>query len=144
LLLINHEANLNARDADGGTPLHWAASSRSDVAKALIIAGATLNIKDSSGLTPLDYVNDEARVLLSKKGAKLGSQFVMLEYNLDKHELIVLGAAGETYQIQYSTNHNTEKSWPPSQLTEQRQSPNKLGQAIIPTEIFRLNGIKYD
>ena len=104
LLLIDQKANLNARDADGSTPLHWAATSRSDVAKVLIMAGATLNIKDSSGLTALDYANDESRVLLSKKGAKLGSQLVMLEYNLPNHALIVLGVAGETYAIEYSAD----------------------------------------
>ena len=103
-LLIDHEANLNARNADESTPLHWAASSRSDVAKALIMAGATLNIKDSSGLTALDYANDESRILLSKKGAKLGSELVMLQYYLAKHELIILGVSGETYEIQYSTD----------------------------------------
>ena len=103
-LLIDSEANLNVKDADGSTPLHWAASSRFDVAKALIIAGANLDIKDSSGLTPLDYANDESRVLLSKKGAKLGSQLVMLEYNLAIHALIILGVAGETYAIEYSAD----------------------------------------
>lgn len=104
LLLIDQEANLNARDADESTPLHWAVSSRSDVAKALIMSGAKLNIKDSSGLTPLDYANDESRVLLLKKGAKLGSQLVMLEYNLANHALIILGVTGETYAIEYSAD----------------------------------------
>jgi len=104
LLLIDQEANLNARDADESTPLHWAVSSRSDVAKALIMSGAKFNIKDSSGLTPLDYANDESRVLLLKKGAKLGSQLVMLEYNLANHALIILGVTGETYAIEYSAD----------------------------------------
>ena len=103
-LLIYSKANLNVKDADGSTPLHWAASSRSDVAKALIIAGANLNIKDSSGLTPLDYANEESKVLLSEHGAKLGSQLVMLEYNLANQELVILGVVGEIYAIEYSAD----------------------------------------
>jgi len=110
MLLIDSEANLNVKDADGSTPLHWAASSRPDVAKALIIAGANLNIKDSSGLTPLDNANDESRVLLSKEGAKLGNQLVMLEYDLANRELIIHGVAGETYAVESSTDlRNWEK-----------------------------------
>jgi ankyrin repeat protein len=104
LLLIDQEANLNARDADESTPLHWAVSSRSDVAKALIMSGAKLNIKDSSGLTPLDYANDESRVLLLKKGAKLGSLLVSLEFDLAKSQLMIRGVAGATYEIQYSAD----------------------------------------
>ena len=103
-LLIDSEANLNVKDADGSTPLHWAASSRFDVAKALIIAGANLDIKDSFGLTPLDYANDESRVLLSRKGAKSGSQLVMLEYNLANRELVIHGVAGEAYAVEYSAD----------------------------------------
>ena len=103
-LLIYSKANLNVKDADGSTPLHWAASSRSDVAKALIIAGANLNIKDSSGLTPLDYANEESKVVLSEHGAKLGSQLVMLEYNLPNQELVILGVVGEIYAIEYSAD----------------------------------------
>jgi len=104
MLLIDSEANLNVKDADGSTPLHWAASSRPDVAKELITAGANLNIKDSSGHTPLDNANDESRALLLKKGAKMGNQLVMLEYDLVNRELIINGVAGETYSIEHSIN----------------------------------------
>ena len=104
MLLIDSEANINVKDADGSTPLHWAASSRPDVAKELITAGANLNIKDSSGLTPLDNANDESRALLLKKGAKMGNQLVMLEYDLVNRELIINGVAGETYSIEHSIN----------------------------------------
>ncbi len=104
MLLIDSEANINVKDADGSTPLHWAASSRADVAKELITAGANLNIKDSSGLTPLDNANDESRALLLKKGAKMGNQLVMLEYDLVNRELIINGVAGKTYSIEHSIN----------------------------------------
>ena len=104
MLLIHSEANLNVQDADGSTPLHWAASSRPDVAKELITAGSNLNIKDSSGLTPLDNANDESRALLLKKGAKMGNQLVMLEYDLVNRELIISGVAGKTYSIEHSIN----------------------------------------
>ncbi len=54
--LINRGANVNAKDKDGKTPLHYA--SRSDhhlgMVKYLISKGADIDVKDNSGRTPED------------------------------------------------------------------------------------------
>ena len=103
-LLIENKANLRTKDLDGATPLHWAASSRADVATVLVLAGAPINSRDASGSTPLDYTIDEIKNFLIKKGAKLGSLLVSLEFDLAKSQLMIRGVAGTTYEIQYSTD----------------------------------------
>ena len=103
-LLIENKANLRTKDLDGATPLHWAASSRADVATVLVLAGAPINSRDASGSTPLDYTNDETKNFLIKKGAKLGSLLVSLEFDLAKSQLMIRGVAGATYEIQYSAD----------------------------------------
>ena len=103
-LLIENKANLRTKDLDGATPLHWAASSRADVATVLVLAGAPINSRDASGSTPLDYTIDEIKNFLIKKGAKLGSLLVSLEFDLAKSQLMIRGVAGTTYEIQYSAD----------------------------------------
>ena len=103
-LLINNGANLAAKDSDGATPLHWAVSSREDVSRVLIDAEAPINAKDASGSTPLDYASNNLQAFLIKKGAKLGRELVLINYNPTKHELVISGMAGAIYELQYSSN----------------------------------------
>ena len=103
-LLINNGANLAAKDSDGATPLHWAVSSREDVSRVLIDAEAPINAKDASGSTPLDYASNNLQAFLIKKGAKLGRELVLINYNSTKNELVISGMAGAIYELQYSSN----------------------------------------
>jgi len=54
-LLLEHSADVNARDDDGWTPLHFAAyNDHVDVAELLLRHGADAGARDNEGLTPLD------------------------------------------------------------------------------------------
>jgi len=72
--LIAQKADVNAPDADGSTPLHWAAQ-RDDVAMAdaLIAAGANVKAKTRYNVTPLSLAcgNGDAKLVdrLLKAGA---------------------------------------------------------------------------
>ena len=66
-MLIDAEADVNAKDEDKWTPLHWAArNNRIEIAKALIEAGADLNAKDSAKWTPLHWVAMEGHPEIAK------------------------------------------------------------------------------
>jgi ankyrin repeat protein len=53
-LLLDHHADIEARDPRNRTALHWAASCHSlDSAKLLVAAGADLEATDDEGETPL-------------------------------------------------------------------------------------------
>ncbi len=52
-LLIGVGADVNAKNKDGGTPLHVAAHGHTEVAKILLEAGADVNAKNNDGGTPL-------------------------------------------------------------------------------------------
>ena len=68
--LADAGANVNAKDEDDRSPLHYAAELRvrPEVVQALLNAGADVNARDSHGRTPLDIArsanNKEARSLL--------------------------------------------------------------------------------
>jgi ankyrin repeat protein len=70
-LLISNKAEVNAKDNDGCTPLHKAASSANkDVVKVLLSNHADVNAKDNDGNTPLDYAKqgqDSAKDLGTEK-----------------------------------------------------------------------------
>ncbi len=52
-LSIAKGADLNTRDENGGTPLHWAVYyNHLEVVEFLILHGADPNIKDNNGITP--------------------------------------------------------------------------------------------
>ena len=53
-ILLDHGAEVEARDAQGRTPLFVAASSGSaQIVRALVLAGANVNARSNSGATPL-------------------------------------------------------------------------------------------
>ena len=52
--LLNQRADVNVRDVDGTTALHWAArTDDAEIAAALMRAGATANVANRYGITPL-------------------------------------------------------------------------------------------
>src|SRR5215467_15064956 len=52
--LIAQNANVNATEVDGTTPLHWAAHLENiDAANQLVRAGADVNAQNRYGVTPL-------------------------------------------------------------------------------------------
>ncbi|WP_264686029.1 MULTISPECIES: ankyrin repeat domain-containing protein [unclassified Wolbachia] len=62
--LVNRGANVNAKDKDGKTPLHYASCSvhHLGMVKYLISKGADIDVKDNSGRTPEDeerYTNSD-------------------------------------------------------------------------------------
>ena len=80
-LFIVNGANINAKDANEFTSLHYAAArGHKEVAELLITKGADVNAKDDLGKTPLDIANhpenpnDVAEIadLLRKHGGKTG------------------------------------------------------------------------
>jgi len=73
-LLIGAGANVNVRDRDGFTPLHWAAYGFTQVAEVLLANGAKVNARDAWGRTPLGEARIEGHAgmveLLRKHGAR--------------------------------------------------------------------------
>ena len=72
-LLLANKAEVNAKDDNGKTPLHWAASAGSkDVAELLLANKAEVNAKENHGRTPLHLAaaeghKDMAELLLANK-----------------------------------------------------------------------------
>ena len=75
--LINHGADVNARDQYDQTPLHYVArKGKKEIVEFLINHGADVNARDQYGSTPLDDAmtkrHREIISLLKKHGAKTG------------------------------------------------------------------------
>ena len=64
--LISKGANVDAKDNDSWTPLHFAANNhRPEIVKYLVSKGANKNIKNTDGKTPYDYADiDEIKNIL--------------------------------------------------------------------------------
>ena len=62
--------DVNAKDAGGFTPLHWAVFGHKELFALLIDAGADVNAQDNWGATPLDQAEGETADLLRKYGGK--------------------------------------------------------------------------
>jgi ankyrin repeat protein len=75
-MLINHRANVNARDTDGDTPLHSSVYTENvELARLILKHGADVNAKNGKGETPLDrtaYSKNPAAIikLLHAYGAR--------------------------------------------------------------------------
>ena len=102
-------AEVNTRDDDGFTPLHWAAINENPaVTEALLAAGAEVDARSISGLTPLHfaagvYENPAVIGLLLEAGANLEARDddgatplhrAVLRYNQNPAEIEALLDAG--------------------------------------------------
>ena len=79
MTLIERGDGVNGRDADGNTPLHWAADNKnSELAKLLLDRGADVNARSEEGWTPLhwaaDNKNPELAKLLLDRGANVNAR----------------------------------------------------------------------
>jgi len=77
-LLLDQGADVNAKDAAGKTPLHWAAKADLDTVRTLMSAGAEVNAKDDLDRTPLHFLSASAApdivILLVKAGADVNAK----------------------------------------------------------------------
>ncbi|KUF89943.1 26S proteasome non-ATPase regulatory subunit 10 [Phytophthora nicotianae] len=90
--LLDNGVNLDAKDEDERTPLHWAcATGRLDVAEFLLeCAKATVNVQDDAGWTPLMSAasaghGDIVGLLLSKTGRQEVAE-LLLDYTRDVNQ----------------------------------------------------------
>ena len=84
-ILLRHGADAERRDADGATPLHYAARlERAVVADELLKAGANVNARGRNGNTPLHYAVLLGRVenvrFLLAAGADTGARTMIHDY----------------------------------------------------------------
>ncbi len=77
-LLLEHGADVNARQEKGATPLHGAAQSGEvDVAQLLLEYGAEVNAKLDDGRTPLAMTREEGREAGSKENREKTAKLLL-------------------------------------------------------------------
>ena len=66
--LLTKGADVNAREEDGRTPLHWAAwtNQNPEVIEVLLNAGADAKLKDNAGKLPADHAAENEHIKDSK------------------------------------------------------------------------------
>jgi cytohesin len=70
-MLLSSGADINARDEQQQTPLHWAAQEgNKDAAELLVQNGADRTVRDSAGKTPGDCTDDDDLSALLKAAAR--------------------------------------------------------------------------
>ncbi|WP_264336995.1 ankyrin repeat domain-containing protein [Wolbachia endosymbiont (group B) of Chorthippus brunneus] len=95
--LVNRGANVNAKDKDGKTPLHYASQSiySLDIVRYLISKGADIDVKNKDGKTPLDLAvqGNETSVVEFLKQTQLDLDKQLLtavqDCNISKAEVLV-------------------------------------------------------
>lgn len=81
-LLRYHRANVNAKNEDGETPLHWAAANGYlKITKILISAGADVNAKNKYGQTPLHLAVSRGRLKVAEILISAGADDVNAKSN---------------------------------------------------------------
>ena len=76
--LLDHGADINARDSDNWTPLRWATTEWNNVQvlRLLLERGADANARDNRGKTPSQYMITQEIADLLSKYANYGTQSV--------------------------------------------------------------------
>jgi ankyrin repeat protein len=82
---LDKGVDVNAKNVDGETPLHWTASAgHKEIAELLIANGADVNAKDKGGWTPLHWLETkEIAELLIANGADVNAKNVDGQTPLD-------------------------------------------------------------
>ena len=105
-IYLDKGVNINAKDNNDWTALHWAAlEDYKKIVELLIDNGAQINATDSLGDTPLDFAKGEIKKLLRLRGGKTGMELTLMpQLTYGKGLLIIDGWIGLKYEVLYSSN----------------------------------------